>query len=691
MTKKPFILLILILALILAGCIKETYDMNKFSDKMKLSPTWAMFAATGDVKLSDRVKESDTIIYNDDKTITIIIRKDSVIDFKLKDYYDLSDMVSFSKGYKIGELKLDDFQGSIPIKLSTILPALVNGSFVNILPFGTKDLGNNDFSPFPNFKNAIFSSGTLEISVTNNLPVNLYSIKVSLFNKVNLTPIGDQLIIPAVNAGATQSATMDLTGEMVRDSLVAAVVLTGCPGTTTPVLINVNSTVQINIKATNLKVQSGRVKLPVQKINPTDTSDIVSFTPGKSIEIEKLKVKTGGIGYTLTSNSGVRGSITFTLPTATNSSGDPLKEIIAIDGTNTPRTISLVGREIDLSTDPVQRYNKIPVYYSITVNPTAGFIDFKNNDSIHIDISMADPDIDYIKGYFGKDSSQIDTDIIDTGLDDFLKYVTGDLHISNPLIKLNYSNSFGIPINVTLNATGKRKTKPDVSLGLLPFRISYPTSITTRDITSSFSINKLNSRIADLISLPPSEITFSGAAIMNPAVAVDGKTNYIFGDSRFLGNIEVSVPMELWIKNLQFSDTLDNFLKPKNDSSSSFKPEDMDYLQIKIVANNGFPLGAALKMQLYDSVKGDTIKTINAKEIILPAPIGSNGIANGKTESTTTIDFDKDFFSHINSADKIIFTFTLNTSENGTKDVKICFDYSISFRASVIVRPNLKL
>jgi len=698
MIKKSFIFLILIL--IMAGCIKETYDMRKLSKRIIYSPTLVMAAANGDVSLSDIVKPNDTIIFDNDKFIRIIFRKDSVINFKLKDYYDFNNMVSFSKGYKVGDLKLDDFQTTIPITLNTIsssfspalralLLALDDGSPHNFPAFPQTDIGEKTFSVFTNFQNAVFSGGLMEISVKNNLPSPLDNIKISLFNSGDHTPIGSQLTIPAIAPGATQSGTLDLTGKTVTNSIVAAIVLTGSPGTPTPVLIDLNSSIQVGLYAYNLKIQSGRIILPQQLINSLDNVDTISFDPGSNVEIEKLKVLTGNIGYNFVSASSISGSFSVTLPTSLRG-GSPVTETIQFNGnTNLTGSILLNDTEVDLSTDASQRFNRLPVNYSISVSSGGALINFNKNDSVHIDLNMLNPDFDYVKGYFGQLSKQVDPDVLKTGLDDFLNHITGQFHISNPSIKLNYSNSFGIPIEVTLNATGKRNTQT-INLGLLPFRIAYPRTLAVRNADSSFAINKTNSLLPDLISLPPSEITFSGSAKMNPEGATGGRNNYVFGNSRFLGSLEVEVPLELWIKNLQFSDTLDNFLKPK-DNSSSFKPEDMELLQIKIVANNGFPLGASLKMILYDSVKRDTVRTVNASSLILPAPIDINGKANGKTESSTTINFDKTFFNAIHLADKIIFLFTLNTSENGTKDVKIYSDYSISFKATLVVKPSLKL
>lgn len=116
----------------------------------------------------------------------------------------------------------------------------------------------------------------------------------------------------------------------------------------------------------------------------------------------------------------------------------------------------------------------------------------------------------------------------------------------------------------------------------------------------------------------------------------------------------------------------------------------MDSLQVRIVANNGFPLGVSISMMLFDPVKPAVIKTIVADSLLLPAQVGTNGRTT-KTESTTTIRFNKDFFDAVNSADKIIFKFEMNTSGNGNKNVKIYSDYSISFKASLVVKPNLNL
>jgi hypothetical protein len=623
-----------------------------------------------------------------------------VFDLKLEDFYNLNDMVSYSKGYTIGEIKMKDFQGTLPFTLNTIsqsFPPALRATFVSldngvphIFPsFTSTTIPEQSFSIFQDFQNAVLSSGSLEISIKNNLTAPLNEVKIKLYNSSGHVQIGTEMTIPSINPGSTSTAIMNLGGKTITNTIVAAVTLTGSQGTSTPVIISLNQSVSVGIYGYNLKVQSGRLKIPSQLISSFDNFDTISIDPGDNVEIEKLRVNTGNLSYTMISNSFLSGSFTVTLPTSLR--GDiPVTETINV----TPRSnktgnINVNSTELDMSKDLSQKYNRIPVSYGVIVTSNETIVNFNKNDSLHIDLKLLNPDFDYVKGYFGQLTEQIDPDTLKTDIDDILDHISGQFHISDPSVKVNYSNSFGIPFEVTLNATGIKGSQK-VNLGLAPFIVSYPTTITNRVITSSFTVNKANSSIPDVVSLPPSEIRFSGSGKMNPQGFTGLRNNYVFGNSRFVASLEVEVPMTLWINNLQFADTIDNFLKPDDSGDSSFNPENTELFVLNISAENGFPLGASLSLMFYDSASKKIQKTIEAKDVIKPAPVDVNGKSSGKAESITTIECDRSFFDASKKSDKMIMEFTLKTTGDGTKDVRIYSDYSLSFRIGVKIKPNLQ-
>jgi hypothetical protein len=310
------------------------------------------------------------------------------------------------------------------------------------------------------------------------------------------------------------------------------------------------------------------------------------------------------------------------------------------------------------------------------------------NDSLSQSISLLNEGFDTEKGTQAQMTATIDPQTLDLGIDDILSKITGNILFSNPSIRLIYTNSIENAIQVTFNAYGKRKDKT-VNLNLAPFVLKYPVSPAT-SVSSTFIVDKTNSSLPALISLPPEVINFSGTATMS----VKGKSQndvYLVGNSRIVGSVEVEIPLEFRINNLQFNDTLDNFMKSDNNNSDSpIKPENFGFLRINVNAINGFPLGVTLKMSLYDSAKNIIRSTVDATDLIKPAPVDANGKSTGVTEGNTTIELTKTFFSNINSADKIIFRFSLNTTENGLKDIKIYSDYRIDFKAALVVKPEIQ-
>jgi hypothetical protein len=286
-------------------------------------------------------------------------------------------------------------------------------------------------------------------------------------------------------------------------------------------------------------------------------------------------------------------------------------------------------------------------------------------------------------------TATIDPSFYDLNLGDVLNHISGTVKFFNPSIKFNYTNSFPDPVKISLNvtATGKNSTVP---LNLAPFILSKPNLPVQHEITDKFVIDKSNSNLPDLISLPPEIINYSGTAVITSTVKDKGTENFAVGANRLTGSLEIDVPMDLSLNNLQFKDTVNNFIKD-NSGDNPLDPADFQLLQINVYAKNGFPLGATLKMSLYDSSKKTEKSTVEATKRLEPAPVDGTGKASGVTETTTSFEFTSVFFSNVNKADKIIFTVILNTTGSPPQEVKIYSDYRINFNAALVVKPDIKL
>ena len=305
---------------------------------------------------------------------------------------------------------------------------------------------------------------------------------------------------------------------------------------------------------------------------------------------------------------------------------------------------------------------------------------FKKDSVIDLKLS------DFTKATIQK-TATIDPNSYDLNLGDVMNHISGTVKFFNPSIKFNYTNSFPDPVKISLNVTAKGKNST-VPLNLSPFTLSKPNLPVQQEVTTTFIIDKSNSNLPDLISLPPETINYSGTAVITSTVKDKGIENYAIGANRLTGSLEIDVPMDLSLNNLQFKDTVNNFIK-NNSGDNPLDPADFQLLLINVSTKNGFPLGATLKMSLYDSSTKTEKSTVEATKHLDPAPIDGNGKASGVTETTTSFEFTSVFFSNVNKADKIIFTVILNTTGTTPQEVKIYSDYRINFNAALVVKPDI--
>ncbi len=424
---------------------------------------------------------------------------------------------------------------------------------------------------------------------------------------------------------------------------------------------------------------------PVSGSTVINIRDTVDFEPGNDIQIEKIVIKTGVVNYSVRSTSLVSAMFTIKLPTVLTGGVSPVTKSFTVPANSTVTgSVSIDNTMCDLSKDPDMKYNRLPVEYSIT--PVSG--NFGLLDNMFVQIDVPSPNFDYAKGYFGQ-QTEIDQDTIDLEIEEILDHISGEFLLSNPSITLNYKNSFAIPAKVDLKAIGYKKTET-VPLNLNPFLLSYPAAPSERDKSATFTADKNNSDLPELVSMPPQKISFSSSAMMNPDGNDGSRNNYLFSDSRFIGDLEIEVPLEFSISNLQFTDTTDNFLKMEDSSDSPVNTEDFEFLRIDFNAENGFPLGISLSMILYDTLTSHNIDTVSAATFLEPADVDATGKVTQPKSCSTSIEIDRKFWSSIDIANQIIFSFKLNTTDGGTKNVKIYSDYRINFKASLVLKPDIK-
>lgn len=696
MTTKKWPIAVITIAVVMGSCIKDTYDMNRLSEKMLINPTMVLAAGNGDVTLADLIKSNDTIGFDESRLLRLWIRKDSVVDLCLDSLIDLSETFSFNKSYAVGPLGMGDIAIGFTHTLNAISmgfdPALraqflsLDDGSPHLFPsFPATAPTTHNLGSFTGFENVILGEGVISVKVTNTLPAPITSVRVLLRNGDDNSAIGTYVDIPLLNAGVSYTATIDLAGQRLYHAIRAEITVGACPGTASPVMVRMSDYLDFDISGTDMKATEGRLIIPGQYLSDGDDEEMISFDPGDGMEITEVKLREGVIDYTITSELPVSAALSFTLPTVTRN-GAVFSESISVPPLTTVTGTFAADNMVALfNSNSTQPYNSMPALHEIHVSSGGSMVNFSADDSVRFEARISNLDIDFVKGFFGEKEEIIESDTIDLDIQELLDRISGEFYFADPRLTLTYSNSFGLPVGINLDARGQ-KGHQTVDLYADPLVLQYPV-FPVRSVDAGYTVDKSNSALPELISLPPASIIIGGSARLNPSGNTGSRDNYIFGDSRFVAGVEALVPVDFWVRNLQLADTIDNFMKSEGDDGD-FSPDDLGYLCLDFSFTNGFPLALSVSIILYDSISGTNLHELNINELIDAAPVDANGRVTTPKEKKTRVEFKKEFFNAATVADKMILKFTLNTTGSGSQSVKVYSDYSISFRVGVVVRPE---
>ena len=681
---------IISLFVLINSCVKETYDMDKLSTQGAVKMGVSVPVVKGSLTLGDAIESDDTLRFLEDNSISIVFKEDSLITFDVSDILEIPAQDEQNKIFKVGALKLDDFTGGGSISLDEIsagFPPALRAALVALdggtgifpaipsLPGDSITIGS-----FGNFAQVEFGSGTVTVTITNNLPVEI-SLVVALKNASDNSQIGSNLSFDNIPAGGTANSQIDLTGETVTSSLIAELVSISSPGSApNTVPVNMSDEITISVATSNLTVVRGQAFLPEQLF--LSIADTIQFNLDNEVEITFIELITANIDYTMTSHLAENIEVVITLPTSLSGT-DTTRFVIPLGASGTRSGLLSLDNTInDFSTDPVQPYNSIPFEYGLSVKPSGGgMVNFDLTDSVVLAYTISDIDFSYVEGYFGQHSFDVDEDSIDLGLGELEDNISGTFTLTNPIIDINFSNSIGVPVSFDLSLIGSNSAGETQGLNTSTMNIAYPADRDNSPDTSTISFNKDNTDIVELIEMRPGEINYSGGATVNPS-GKQGWDNFVTGESSVIAGLEIEIPLEFRANNLALQDTIENPLKPEDsEEDEDFSISDIEFATLHLFVNNGFPLEIGFKIQLYDSVAGQVLATLDVPVLFPAAPVDGNGVVTGPTEDTTSIVITGEFLEYLEIADELIVRGSLNTYNSGA--VKILTTYTIDFKLGV--------
>ena len=294
---------------------------------------------------------------------------------------------------EVGIISLDniDPQTTDPYLFSSIYPSvndIPNESSVNIPGFDLEPVTNN--FTFNDFSEAVFSSGSLSLTVVNDLVIPLGDVDVKLKNSDGVEISGASTTIAGpINSGTQASGMLDLAGVTLPGSVIVEV--TGSSPGQDNILINEDaksSSFSVQISGSDLEVTSATAKIPTQTISESGSIDLVA----DSNKVVLATISGGNLVIEIDNYMEVTSQMNLTIPSLKTPTGNSFQTSIDIAG-NTADIVDetdISGYSLSMNIDA---QSVVYEYDVITTDTADDLITITSADSIVVNITLNGPSV----------------------------------------------------------------------------------------------------------------------------------------------------------------------------------------------------------------------------------------------------------------------------------------------------------
>ena len=294
---------------------------------------------------------------------------------------------------EVGIINLDniDPQTTDPYLFSSIYPSvndIPNESSVNIPSFDLEPVTNN--FTFNDFSEAVFSSGSLSLTVVNDLVIPLGDVDVKLKNSDGVEISGASTTIAGpINSGTQATGILDLSGVTLPGAVIVEV--TGSSPGQDNILINddaKSSSFSVQISGSDLEVTSATAKIPAQTISESGSIDLAA----DSNKVVLATISGGNLFIEIDNYMEVTSQMNLTIPSLKTPTGNSFQTSIDIAG-NTADIIDetdISGYSLSMNIDA---QSVVYEYDVITIDTADDLITITSADSIVVNITLNGPSV----------------------------------------------------------------------------------------------------------------------------------------------------------------------------------------------------------------------------------------------------------------------------------------------------------
>ncbi len=565
--------------------------------------------------------------------------------------YKINDLQASDTGieaaFSLSKLRLNDQVISNTITLGDINPLFkaLDGQNMIIPAQDQQNLDPTEIDASAFFETATLDTGYLDITITNELPVNISLIEFELRNKDDNSVIASDQFTNISPNGGFDKKTIDLGGKTVNKTLIGVIKRLVTDQSASAVTIDVSKGIKVDLGVRQLRPSSAIAAFPTQDV--IDQDEGLTLYMGGA-EVKYFKVASGRLKIDVFSTVREDLDMYIELPGAIKD-GKKFVDVVHLDaaepgGSSQTNTIyEMAGYLIDFRgknptvTDTVNTFHQI---LKVTLDSSGRKIPVNLSDSIRLDYKIEGLKPEYAIGYLG---NSVDTTGIDTVGIDLFKGLTGDVEFQDFDVNFLLRNSIGTDGRINLNKLSSINAFSGNKIDLIAPALTGDLFVTKPPFQrgqfseTSITLNPQNSNVKEFFENLPQLLEYDLETEISPNGNVNNYTDFVFDDSRMDVILNVNMPFSFSFGGLTLRDTQGVNFSEFGDISR------LKSAKLFLEMENYFPLDLVLNVNMLDK-NYRKLGTFNSTptEGIPAATLDANGFPINSSTQILIVELDRE-------------------------------------------------
>ncbi len=631
--------------------------------KRDLETTWdaeySIPIASANLDLGDLVGDS-LLVKNGDNSLDLVYNYKVDVD-SVDQYLVVPDTLQ-EKSVTLSKIVLDNRMLSDTITLGEIYPLskLLDGQTQTLPAFDQDGSANKQEIDVTKqfFKQAKFKEGFIDMTLSNDLPVEAEKIVFILLNKAdNQIIVYDSFmnVLPNTSVKTTKS----LAGKKIDGILVGIVKRIKTKASDNPVLIDSKKGIRLDLAIRDLELEYATAIFPAQ--NLVEEKQEVRYNL-KGSELTFLVVKTGYLVMEVFSNVKEQLILDYSIPNSSrnNNFADNVRQTVIVppapDG-----SYSKVVKKFPLDHYEIYMLGQFPksppfkpntIYSEFTARMEYTGIErtLSLRDSVYVRFGLVEIKPELAIGDFGKREFKFDESKPFKAFEN----IKGDISLEDVKMDLWFQNTFGIEADMQVeNITGvNSRTNKSVKLIATALDNTFTLGRAMNDpfipFIHSMKFDNSNSNLKQFLENMPNQLDTKFNMVVRPRGSNDYQ-DFVFDFSKLTANLNLEMPVQFGTNGLELSQLQDfDFMSLKN--ANRIKSG-----VLKLDITNGYPFEAFCDIEFLDeqNLVITTLFDAGKTQTILPGILDGNGLVTTATPSQLYIDIPASKMQSIKHSKKI--------------------------------------